>query len=55
MVSQASCYLLLDDIYNTGLGESAEIAKLVSFASDDLAHNATHNLSKANVEQNSIF
>jgi hypothetical protein len=38
------CNLLLDDIYNGRLGESAEITKLVAFTSNNLAQNSAHDL-----------
>ena len=44
--SRAGSNLGLDDIDDGGLGESAEITKLVALASDDLSHDSTHDLKR---------
>jgi len=41
----ASCDLLFDDFNNARLCECAEISELIPFASNDLAHDTTHDLS----------
>lgn len=43
--------LLLDDIDDARLGDGAEIAQLIAFASDDLAHDTAHDLPGASLGQ----
>jgi hypothetical protein len=44
LISIASSDFLFDDINNARFSDSAEIAKLVTLAVDDLAHNPAHDL-----------
>lgn len=43
--------LSLDDLDNRGFGERRQITELVTLASDDLAHDTTHDLARASLGQ----
>lgn len=45
--SSALRHLFLDDINDARLRNSADITKLITFTIDDLAHDAAHDLEKA--------